>query len=572
MNGEHELVTDENEERLVQVPFDFLDSTLKATEITKQISWVATHRSSQFIPNLFSLRSHKSVAVRRKAAETLTLFAPKDNDSEIEAWQADESDRNTWLLLENLKDEIVRRASGGLESDKRVFTVSEALYFVRKTIGAREYVIEGEIDEVRIFGTDHAFYYLVLKDEEGETMRANCPEFVVARLGFALNEGLTVRIRGAFKIGKNGMLSLAIAHIELTGEGALAKNLAELEKKLIAEGLFDVSRKRVPPPLPHRVLLIASPNSAAIDDFMTVLSARRGGITVYLLPIKTQGVGAERLLLEQLARVNDIISEKQIEAVVITRGGGAKDDLVLFNAESVVRALYRISVPLIAAIGHERDTTLVEMVADLRSSTPSQAAEKVSRSRAEVMLEVRAEFESLLITLQQRFEQYDRVAEQLVDNISMIIRSYVDFARQIVADTDRTIIQLLERTKYDIKNTFESAIFATRILIERQLRLVQVLTISAQPCTALVDKYRNEVDFRMIEIHGYLKNTHTETVCESDLRFEKICGYDIASNLQKGFALIMSESKDVTTLTALKEANYLDIHLSGGVSTVQIRK
>ena len=128
---------------------------------------------------------------------------------------------------------------------------------------------------------------------------------------------------------------MEVSAIQLTGQGELLRNLKLLEQKLAQEGLFDPARKRPIPKVPQKILLVASPHSAAVTDFVKVLASRRTGIEIFLLPIKTQGLGAEAVILEQLAKVNDLCEQLAIDTVVITRGGGSQDDLFVFNSEAV---------------------------------------------------------------------------------------------------------------------------------------------------------------------------------------------------------------------------------------------
>jgi exodeoxyribonuclease VII large subunit len=546
------MQSDPSTPTLLQLPFGFLDPSAKAAEITRDIQWIATHRASQCIDDLIALSTHKSMAVRRKIAQTLTLFAPQDKLSQIQQWQARESDRTTWLHLEYLLDEIQRRTDGDdLPQDKHILTVSEALSFVRTILSSKEYTIEGEIDEINIFGSGMQMYYLVLKDTTGERLNAQCTDFVIARLTFALNTGLVVRVHGVFKIQKKGGLSLNITHIELTGAGALAKNLADLQKKLELEGLFDPSRKRSIPTLPSHILLIASPQSAAISDFMTVLSHRRSGIQITLLPIKTQGVGAERALLTQLARVNAIVRERHIDLVVITRGGGAKDDLALFNAESVVRSLHAIAVPCIAAIGHERDNTLAELVADLRCSTPSQAAEKSSKSREQVHAELQVSYEAILSTLSARAVQYAHATDLLSRNIPLLIRAQISHARATTASVDTHIHTLIAR-----------AVQTTRDLYR------QIVSHTGSSCR------RTYADTSTLwrQSYAYILQQLHQTRLQSTVLSQQIQSYNIETVLAKGFALISSDGHDITTTTALQATTTLDIRLSTGVTTLKIQK
>ena len=277
---------------------NFLNKESKAKELTPQIDWIVTQRKIQYLDSLILLRNHKSIQVRRKTATALGLLGDSQLVQNLKEWQVHESDRQTWLILESSIDRILRRKDGVVETiTARIYSVAEAINQIKRQISEKTYTIEGEISEPKL---NRQMYYFGLKDSS--EIRLDCMAFVgrIVKMGFPLNEGLTVRIVGKFKLSKTSRIYVDVENIELTGEGELLRNLKMLEEKLQREGLFDQTRKRPIPKIPENILLLASPNSAAIDDFGKVLNQRIGGKTIYLLPIKTQGVGAEYEILESL--------------------------------------------------------------------------------------------------------------------------------------------------------------------------------------------------------------------------------------------------------------------------------
>jgi len=297
-------------------------------------------------------------------------------------------------------------------------------------------------------------YYFALKDKQDSRLGCWTLEKVVQAINFPFNDGLQVRVVGKFKLSKDSRIYLEVSAIQLTGQGELLRNLKLLEQKLAQEGLFDPARKRPIPKVPQKILLVASPHSAAVTDFVKVLASRRTGIEIFLLPIKTQGLGAEAVILEQLAKVNDLCEQLAIDTVVITRGGGSQDDLFVFNSEAVVRAIYGMAKPTIVAIGHERDTTLSELVADLRCSTPSQAAEKVSLSNSEISWQAKSSLELIYRLNQQKVQQYYKYTWLVSATISQLVRAKVQTCKLVCQRTNQLASSLLNAVKRQVETSF----------------------------------------------------------------------------------------------------------------------
>ena len=178
--------------------------------------------------------------------------------------------------------------------------------------------------------------------------------------------------------------------MEVAGEGALLKMLEERRKKLLKEGLFDQELKKPIPYLPKIIGVITSPSGAVIKDILHRLSDRFPS-HVYLWPVAVQGEGCAQQISNAIDKFNQFTDEttiKKPDLLIVARGGGSLEDLWSFNEEIVVRSVFKSSIPVISAVGHETDTTLIDFVSDLRAPTPSAAAEKAVPVRNELIARI----------------------------------------------------------------------------------------------------------------------------------------------------------------------------------------
>lgn len=262
--------------------------------------------------------------------------------------------------------------------------------------------IEGELSNFRV--SKNKWLYFDLKDEFS---KVSCFASIYALPG-PLEDGMVVRVTGVPRLHPQFGFSVTVQTITPAGEGSIKKAFLLLKKKLTDEGLFDDSRKRFLPDLPQSIALVASIESAAYADFIKILSARWPFVTVHVYDTQVQGEVAPEQLVRAITRANE--QAELSDVLVVTRGGGSADDLQAFNDERVVRAVAASRMPTIVAIGHEIDESLSELAADLRASTPSNAAELLVPDKT-------AESEQILA---------------LRDTLNSNARSFVDLA---VADT-----------------------------------------------------------------------------------------------------------------------------------------
>ncbi|HTI80514.1 MAG TPA: exodeoxyribonuclease VII large subunit [Acetobacteraceae bacterium] len=265
------------------------------------------------------------------------------------------------------------------------YTVSEISGAVKRTLEGNfgRVRVRGEITELKRYPSGHI--YFSLKDE-GAKIAGVVWKSSVSRLGMVPENGVEVIATGRVSsYGERSSYQLITERMEYAGAGALLARIEMLRVRLAAEGLFDAERKKPLPVLPFVVGVVSSERGAVIQDIRTTI-ARRFPRTILLWPVPVQGeVAAERIAaaIEGFCRVTP-----QPDVLIVARGGGSLEDLMAFNDEAVVRAVAACRIPLISAVGHETDTTLIDYVADRRAPTPTAAAELAVPARVDLVADI----------------------------------------------------------------------------------------------------------------------------------------------------------------------------------------
>ncbi|MGE5449921.1 MAG: exodeoxyribonuclease VII large subunit, partial [Methanomassiliicoccales archaeon] len=229
--------------------------------------------------------------------------------------------------------------------------------------------VKGEIADFKLHRASGHCYF-TLKDEYA-LLPAVMFRKKAQTMDFQPEDGLTVLARGSIGVyEKSGRYQLYIEEMEPYGLGQLALQLEQLKKRLETEGLFRVDRKRTLPVMPQVVGLVTSRDGAAVKDILRVVYTRYPGIEVWLAPVLVQGLEAPASIARGIA---DLSNCPEVDVIIVGRGGGSFQDLMAFNSEEVVRAVAASRVPVISAVGHEVDTTLCDLAADVRAATPTQA-------------------------------------------------------------------------------------------------------------------------------------------------------------------------------------------------------
>lgn len=347
-------------------------------------------------------------------------------------------------------------------------------------------VVEGELSNFRV--SKNKWLYFDLKDEYSKVA---CFASIYALPG-PLEDGMVVRITGTPRLHPQFGFSVTVQTITPAGEGSIKKAFLLLKKKLTDEGLFDESRKRFIPDMPQTIALVASVESAAYADFIKIVSSRWPFLTIQVFDTQVQGEAAPEQLVRAITNANE--QAELADVLVVTRGGGSADDLQAFNDERVVRAVAASRMPTVVAIGHEIDESLSELAADLRASTPSNAAE-------------------LLVP--------DKAAEQaqvsvLRDTLNSNARSFVDLAvadsrfmrQQVQAAPMRMLDAVTSETKQlrQLLSAYDPRIILTRgySLVRLNNLLVTSVGQVAKDDTLLVELSDGSVDVTVTDVHGKL--------------------------------------------------------------------
>lgn len=309
--------------------------------------------------------------------------------------------------------------------------------------------VRGEVSNLKPASSGHL--YFSLKDHQA-TLAAAAFGWSRKKVTFQLKDGMEVLCRGNISVyPPRGNYQLLVDAIEPLGAGSLQMAFQQLKEKLLKEGLFDAARKRPLPRYPTRIVVITSPQAAALRDVLTVLKRRAPFVDVMLVPAVVQGEDAPQKLIQALKVANHY---RLGDAILLTRGGGSIEDLWSFNHEELARAIATSAIPVVSAVGHEIDFTISDFVADLRAPTPSAGAEILTQHWVELRERNRQLEQRLLTSLKRDLLLKRRTLEA----ISHRLKSPKDRLREQGQRLDeldlglqRAILWMLERRKTSLE-------------------------------------------------------------------------------------------------------------------------
>jgi exodeoxyribonuclease VII large subunit len=323
--------------------------------------------------------------------------------------------------------------------------------------------VEGEISNCRRSPAGH--WYLTLKDEQSE-IGAVIWRSAAQKIRFDPKDGMKCLATGSLQVYvAKGTCQFVISRLMPQGIGELELAFRQLRDKLSAEGLFDESRKRAIPQIPRRIALVTSPGSAAVRDMIQVITRRWPPAQIVVVPVRVQGDGAAEEIAKALKLVHRI---PDVDVVITGRGGGSLEDLWCFNTEVVARAVAACRIPVIAAVGHEIDVSIADLVADRRALTPSEAGELVVPSARDL-------HDSLIHTAHR---------------MRQTLRDRLDRARLRLSTIEaRSVLQrpmsLVDQKRLDCEAFSERAVKAVRLLTERRGRDLSEFAASLQAMSPL---------------------------------------------------------------------------------------
>src|SRR6202044_4231464 len=333
--------------------------------------------------------------------------------------------------------------------ERRVWTVRALVAAVRTHV-EREYSdawVEGEISNFR--APDSGHLYFTLKDGNAQ-IRVVMFRSAARLLRFRPADGLQIIVRGRVTVYEDrGELQISAEYLEPKGAGSLQLAFEQLKAKLEAEGLFASERKKPIPSLPAQIGIVTSAQAAALRDILNIIERRHHSVNVLIFPAQVQGDAAS---FEVAAGIRYFNQQRNVDVIIVARGGGSVEDLAPFNNETLARAVAASEIPLISAVGHETDFTIVDFVADLRAPTPSAAAELVIRSRVEIENQAEAVRERLVRAMErQLLEARNALMERAQDGAFARMIGLIRQRQQKVDDLtyrlERGQRQILEKTR-----------------------------------------------------------------------------------------------------------------------------
>ncbi len=409
-----------------------------------------------------------------------------------------------------------------INSNNPVYSVGEFSHVIKKLVETNfSYIrIRGEISRPSFPGSGHI--YFTLKDADG-IIAAIIWKYTLPRLSIRPEEGMEVICTGKITtFAGQSKYQIIVDSMEVAGEGALLKMLEDRRKKLLAEGLFKQEHKQSIPYLPSIIGVITSPSGAVIKDILHRLSDRFPS-HVYLWPVAVQGDGSAKQIANAIDKFNQLTDKTNIkkpDLLIVARGGGSLEDLWSFNEEIVVRSVFNSSIPVISAVGHETDTTLIDFVSDLRAPTPTGAAEKSVPVRDELLARI-SELKLRLNT------SYINKINNNKDRLNSLVR-LLGKPDQIFDNKN----QKLDFIYKDIETLFKS------MFIEQKNRVKQYAQ-KLTPPKILINNLDAKATLLDIRFKNYLENIVSKKETKLNSLSQLLEASSFNRVLDRGFSLVM---------------------------------
>ena len=411
-----------------------------------------------------------------------------------------------------------------------------------------EVCVEAEIGTLSRPSSGH--WYFSLKDDRAQL---SCAMFRRAnmRVRFEPKVGDSVIVRGLLSIYEaRGNYQLMVDHMEASGDGALQRALEALKQKLQSEGLFDQDRKKAIPPHCEQIGVITSPTGAAVEDIISVLGRRSPSSGIAIYPVQVQGAGSAEQIAEAIDVANAQVTtgERELDVLIVGRGGGSLEDLWAFNEEIVARAIAKSEIPVVSAVGHEIDYSISDLVADLRAATPSQAAELVTRDSHEWM------------------QRIDMAVSQLESLTARVLRDHKQRVENLTARLRHPSQQLaLLQNKITINQDRATALIQSRLAASRHpLAQLNTRLQSASPSRLLkqrqetINNLSSGLPGQMLKVLRDNKRQveHLSTLLET---------LGPSATLKRGYAIVTDESGKVVRSTQhIEQGDTIAVALDDG--------
>ena len=357
----------------------------------------------------------------------------------------------------------------------------------------------GEISNFKHhYQTGH--FYLTLKDDECN-VKAVMFKYSAQKMIFTPKDGLKVIVKGKTSVyTKDGQYQLYIDDMKPQGIGGLNLAYNELKERLEKQGLFDVEHKLEIPRFPQKIALITSSSGAAYHDFISITSRRFPFCEIVFAPVLVQGAGASEQIIDAINKISRL---KNIDVIVITRGGGSVEDLWEFNSEQLAKTIYKLKIPVVSAVGHETDFTICDYVSDLRAPTPSAAAELVTPDISGVL--------------------------GYIDNKNIKINRLLKYRLEEYKTKLLSFEQKIEKVKY-----------------------------------TLIETQKNKIKSNYLQMSNNVQKIITSKKNNLVVKIEKLDALSPLKLLAKGFSVTYKDGQAISSVKSISKGDSLNVRLSDG--------
>lgn len=317
--------------------------------------------------------------------------------------------------------------------EKNTFSVSAYLDILNTLLSSCKTKVAGEVTELKRASSGHV--YFSLKDKkDGSVLSCVIWSSVYRFCGVELKEGLEVKVFGYADIYKpTGRINFKCSSVELMGEGQLKKQYEELKSKLEKQGLFEESRKKMIPDYPCRIGIITSKEGAVINDFLNNLGCY--GFKIKLVDSRVEGIEAVKDLLNALKT----IKKQELDCLVIMRGGGSLESFLAFNNEVLIKEVSKLSIPVIVALGHDKDVPLLALMADKMVSTPTAAANLLNNSWQRLEWEIKEKETTIFSFFSSFFEKVNLLEYKIKETLPRIIENKINNLKAVINNAENII-------------------------------------------------------------------------------------------------------------------------------------
>ncbi len=442
-----------------------------------------------------------------------------------------------------------------MSEEKSVFTVS-ALNRAVKRLLEQEFAwvwVEGEISNLATPASGHI--YFTLKDDAAQV---SCAMFRGRKQGlkFKPENGSQVLVRCKVSVYEaRGNYQLIVDRMEHAGAGELQRKFEELKQKLAKEGLFSDDYKQDIPEVPTCIGVITSRTGAAIRDVLSVIARRFPSVPVKLFPVPVQGVESAPAICNAFQLAQD---HGQCDVLLLVRGGGSLEDLWSFNEESVARAIFDCSIPVVSGVGHEVDITIADFVADVRAATPTAAAETVTPDQE---------------TWMQTLDWYQSRLQQLMnDRVSRMSERLSWLRTRLMQQHPASILQRLQQRLFDMDQRMQTTMTYSMRTAQGQLQRLHTQLISRSPVHA-IQALRSKLENLTQTMHYRVRSLLEERKAKLVTAASTLNAISPLQTLGRGYSITQNaDGQTITNADTVSENELINTRLHKGLLTSRVEK